>query len=144
MSEKASKKETKISKKQNKPTSKKIDTRKQILFKQIGAKIAYYRTLRDMSQEELAKKPISAKARSRVLSGDAIMKMYRHHCSSTYRTACRLTLRFSLLSTMWKSVCGGIRCRGSKRENQVSSLEARFFVIFLLCILRGHHFLKFS
>lgn len=32
------------------------DVRKQILFKQVGAKIAYYRTLREMSQEELAKK----------------------------------------------------------------------------------------
>ena len=30
--------------------------RNQILFKQIGAKIAYYRTLRDMSQEELAER----------------------------------------------------------------------------------------
>lgn len=32
------------------------DTRKEILFRQIGAKIAYYRTLRDMSQKELAKR----------------------------------------------------------------------------------------
>ena len=36
--------------------SKKDDIRKKILFKQVGAKIAYYRTLRDMSQEELAEK----------------------------------------------------------------------------------------
>lgn len=33
-----------------------IDPRKEILFRQIGAKIAYYRTLRDMSQKELAKR----------------------------------------------------------------------------------------
>ena len=33
-----------------------INTRKEILFRQIGAKIAYYRTLRDMSQKELAKR----------------------------------------------------------------------------------------
>ena len=32
-----------------------MDVKKQILLKQIGAKIAYYRTLRDMSQSELAK-----------------------------------------------------------------------------------------
>ena len=70
MNEKALKKEIKISKKQNKPTSKKIDTRKQILFKQIGAKIAYYRTLRDMSQEELAKKAhISQSTLSRIERG---------------------------------------------------------------------------
>ena len=29
---------------------------KQIIFKQVGAKIAYYRTLRDMKQEALANK----------------------------------------------------------------------------------------
>ncbi len=29
---------------------------KQIIFKQVGAKIAYYRTLRDMNQEALANK----------------------------------------------------------------------------------------
>lgn len=39
-----------------KKESKATDVRKQILFKQVGAKIAYYRTLRDMSQEELAKR----------------------------------------------------------------------------------------
>ena len=33
-----------------------IDTRKEILVRQIGAKIAYYRTLRDMTQKELAKR----------------------------------------------------------------------------------------
>lgn len=32
------------------------DPRKEILVRQIGAKIAYYRTLRDMSQKELARK----------------------------------------------------------------------------------------
>ena len=31
-----------------------IDTRKEILVRQIGAKIAYYRTLRDLTQKELA------------------------------------------------------------------------------------------
>lgn len=41
---------------QPKKKKKKTDVRKQILFKQVGAKIAYYRTLRDMSQEELAKR----------------------------------------------------------------------------------------
>ena len=35
---------------------KQVDPRKEILFRQIGAKIAYYRTLRDMSQKELAKR----------------------------------------------------------------------------------------
>lgn len=49
---------------------KKIDTRKQILFKQIGAKIAYYRTLRDISQEELAQKAhVSQSALSRIERG---------------------------------------------------------------------------
>lgn len=38
------------------PIDKKPDPRKQILFKQIGAKIAYYRTLRDMTQADLAKR----------------------------------------------------------------------------------------
>ena len=33
-----------------------IDPRKEILFRQIGAKIAYYLTLRDMSQKELSKR----------------------------------------------------------------------------------------
>ena len=48
----------------------KIDTRKQILFKQIGAKIAYYRTLRDMSQDDLAKRThISQSALSRIERG---------------------------------------------------------------------------
>lgn len=37
-------------------TEKITDPRKEILFRQIGAKIAYYRTLRDMSQKELAKR----------------------------------------------------------------------------------------
>lgn len=32
------------------------DVRKQIIFRQIGAKIAYYRALRSMRQDELAKK----------------------------------------------------------------------------------------
>lgn len=36
--------------------SRRDDIRKKILFKQVGAKIAYYRTLRDMSQEELAER----------------------------------------------------------------------------------------
>lgn len=35
---------------------KQVDPRKEILFRQIGAKIAYYRTLRDRSQKELAKR----------------------------------------------------------------------------------------
>ena len=35
---------------------KQLDPRKEFLFKLIGAKIAYYRTLRDMSQKELAKR----------------------------------------------------------------------------------------
>lgn len=49
---------------------KKIDTRKQILFKQIGAKIAYYRTLRDISQEELAQiAHVSQSALSRIERG---------------------------------------------------------------------------
>ena len=33
-----------------------IDPKRRIMFRQIGAKIAYYRTLRDLSQKELAKK----------------------------------------------------------------------------------------
>ena len=43
---------------QNKKTTveKQIDPRKEFFFKLIGAKIAYYRTLRDMSQKELAKR----------------------------------------------------------------------------------------
>ena len=42
--------------KESKKVKKETDVRKQILFKQVGAKIAYYRTLREMSQEELAEK----------------------------------------------------------------------------------------
>ena len=33
-----------------------IDPKRQIMFRQIGAKVAYYRTLRDLSQKELAKR----------------------------------------------------------------------------------------
>ena len=36
--------------------AKSIDPRKKFLFRAIGAKIAYHRTLRDMSQKELAKR----------------------------------------------------------------------------------------
>ena len=47
-----------------------VDPRKQILFKQIGAKIAYYRTLRELSQKELAKRAyISESTLSRVERG---------------------------------------------------------------------------
>lgn len=40
----------------NQNNEKASDPRKGVLFRQIGAKIAYYRTLRDMSQKELAKR----------------------------------------------------------------------------------------
>ena len=33
-----------------------VDPKRQIIFRQIGAKVAYYRTLRDLSQKELAKR----------------------------------------------------------------------------------------
>ena len=47
-----------------------IDPRKQILFKQIGAKIAYYRTLRELSQKELAERThISESTLSRIERG---------------------------------------------------------------------------
>lgn len=47
-----------------------MDVKKQILLKQIGAKIAYYRTLRDMSQSELAKQVcLSRSALSRIERG---------------------------------------------------------------------------
>ncbi len=47
-----------------------VDPRKQILFKQIGAKIAYYRTLRGLSQKELAKRScISESTLSRLERG---------------------------------------------------------------------------
>ena len=46
------------------------DVRKRILFKQVGAKIAYYRTLREMSQKDLAKKAhITQSALSRIERG---------------------------------------------------------------------------
>ena len=48
----------------------KIDPKRQIIFKQIGAKIAYYRTLRDLSQKELAKRiNLSASTISKVERG---------------------------------------------------------------------------
>jgi len=51
-------------------TEKIIDTRKEILFRQIGAKIAYYRTLRDMSQKELSKRAnLSVSALSKIERG---------------------------------------------------------------------------
>jgi len=51
-------------------TEKMIDPRKEILFRQIGAKIAYYRTLRDMSQKELAKRAsLSVSALSKIERG---------------------------------------------------------------------------
>lgn len=47
-----------------------MDVKRQILLKQIGAKIAYYRTLRDVSQSELAKKVcLSRSALSRIERG---------------------------------------------------------------------------
>ena len=47
-----------------------MDISKKILFKQIGAKIAYYRTLRNMTQKELAKRvKISRSALSRIECG---------------------------------------------------------------------------
>ena len=49
---------------------KKSDPRKEILVRQIGAKIAYYRTLRDMSQKELARKAsISTSSLSKIERG---------------------------------------------------------------------------
>ena len=53
-----------------KSSSEQIDPRKQILFKQIGAKIAYYRTLRELSQKELAERThISESTLSRIERG---------------------------------------------------------------------------
>ena len=47
-----------------------MDVRKKILLKQIGAKIAYYRTLRDLKQEELAELAhISQSVLSRIEGG---------------------------------------------------------------------------
>lgn len=47
-----------------------MDVRKKILLRQIGAKIAYYRTLRDLKQEELATLAhISQSVLSRIESG---------------------------------------------------------------------------
>ena len=47
-----------------------MDVRKKILLRQIGAKIAYYRTLRDLKQEELADLAhISQSVLSRIESG---------------------------------------------------------------------------
>lgn len=54
--QKASASEKKEYSKKKNPPDKKPDPRKQILFKQIGAKIAYYRTLREMTQADLAKR----------------------------------------------------------------------------------------
>ena len=47
-----------------------MEIKKQILLKQVGAKIAYYRTLRDMKQSELARRArISRSALSRIERG---------------------------------------------------------------------------
>ena len=47
-----------------------MDISKKILFKQIGAKIAYYRTLRNMTQKDLAKRAnISRSSLSRIECG---------------------------------------------------------------------------
>ena len=47
-----------------------MEVKRQILLKQIGAKIAYYRTLRDMSQTELAKRVyLSRSALSKIERG---------------------------------------------------------------------------
>ena len=47
-----------------------LEVKRQILLKQIGAKIAYYRTLRDMSQTELAKRVyLSRSALSKIERG---------------------------------------------------------------------------
>ena len=49
---------------------KEVEIKKQILLKQIGAKIVYYRTLREMKQSELARRArISRSALSRIERG---------------------------------------------------------------------------
>ena len=47
-----------------------MNVRKKMLLRQIGAKIAYYRTLRDLKQDELAKRAnISQSVLSRIEGG---------------------------------------------------------------------------
>ncbi len=47
-----------------------MDVKKQIIYRQIGAKVAYYRTLRGLTQEALAKKMnISRSTISRIEQG---------------------------------------------------------------------------
>ena len=47
-----------------------MDIGRKIFFKQVGAKIAYYRTLREMPQDELAKKAhVSTSTLSRIERG---------------------------------------------------------------------------
>ena len=57
-----------------KQTEKQLNTseiRRKILFKQVGAKIAYYRTLRELSQNELARRiHVSQSTISRIERGD--------------------------------------------------------------------------
>ena len=47
-----------------------MDVKKSMIYQQIGAKIAYYRTLRDMSQKELSKRAnLSVSALSKIERG---------------------------------------------------------------------------
>lgn len=46
-----------------------IDTKKRAVIKQIGARIAYYRTLRGLTQDELARASISPGALGRIERG---------------------------------------------------------------------------
>ena len=50
------KKSTKKTSDENSDKSSQLSVKKMMVYRQIGAKIAYYRTLRQMSQAELAKR----------------------------------------------------------------------------------------
>ena len=53
-----------------------MDVSKTIIYRQIGAKVAYYRTLRGMTQEQLAEK-INGVYEFRDLLGEEIKKLIK-------------------------------------------------------------------
>ena len=86
-------------------TLNKLDTRRKILFKQVGAKIAYYRTLREMSQAELARRAhVSQSTLSRIERGDYenISLSLLFDISESLQAEARLFLTFNELEKqMW-------------------------------------------
>ena len=70
------KKSTKKTSEEHSDKSAQLSVKKMMVYRQIGAKIAYYRTLRQMTQANLPNAPISVKAVLGVLSAANTIKAF--------------------------------------------------------------------